>query len=239
MILSISGSFSLRRKLPPQLQKVMKLTAIFLTVVFLQVHAKSVSQVTLSLKNASVEKVFNQIERQTGLGFIYTKAMLAGLPQVTIKVKDAPVKEVLDECFKDQSLEYIIDNNTIVITRKVASPVTQLLSFFDPPPPVEIRGRVVNQQGEPLENVTILISGTKLGTTTNADGRFTITVPDNNKKIALEFSSVGFETKKVDVGKQTEVNVVMEQNVAGLDDVVVVGYTTQRKVTLTGAVSVN
>ena len=94
MILSIRDNFLLRRRLPPQLLKVMKLTAFLLTVAFLQVHAKGISQVTLSLKEAPMEKVFREIERQTGYGFLYTKEMLAGLPQVTINVRNAPVREV-------------------------------------------------------------------------------------------------------------------------------------------------
>ena len=238
MILSISGSFSLRRKLPPQLLKVMKLTAFLLTVAFLQVYAKGISQVTLSLKEAPMEKVFREIERQTGYGFLYTKEMLADLPQVTINVRSASVKEVLNQCFKGQSLEYSIDNNTIVITRKVFAANTQLTTFYSPPP-IEIHGRVVNQQGEPLQNVSVLIVGANVGTATNSEGQFTLTAPDD-KNIVLEISSVGYQIKRVNVGKQTEVNITLELDVSGLSDVVVVGYGTQKKSDLTGSVgSVN
>jgi TonB-linked SusC/RagA family outer membrane protein len=236
MILSISGNFLLRRRLPPQLLKVMKLTAFLLTVAFLQVHAKGISQVTLSLREAPVEKVFREIERQTGYGFLYTKEMIAGLPQVTISVRNAPVKEVLNECFKGQSLEYYIDENTIVITRKVSPPDARLTTFYVPPPPIEIHGRVVNQQGQPLQNVSVLISGTRIGTTTNIDGNFTINAPDD-RNVILEISSVGYQTKKVNVGKQTKINITLELAVTGLSDVVVVGYGTQKKTSLTTAVA--
>ena len=235
MILSISGNFSLRRRLPPQLLKAMKLTAFLLTIAFLQVHAKGISQVTLSLRNASVQKVFREIERQTSYGFLYTKAMLNGLPQVTINVKNAPVKEVLNECFKGQLLEYSIENNMVVITRKVATSIVPLTSF-NAPPPVEIHGKIVNEQGQPLQNASVLVVGTTIGTATNSAGQFTLTASDD-KNIVLEISSVGYQTKTVNVGKQTEVNVILEVNVAGLTDVVVVGYGTQKKVNLTGAVS--
>jgi TonB-linked SusC/RagA family outer membrane protein len=237
MILSISGNSSLRRKLPPQLLKVMKLTAFLLTIAFLQVHAKGISQVTLSLKEAPVEKVFREIERQTGYGFLYTKEMLADLPEITIHVRNAPLKEVLNECFKGQSLEYSIDKNTIVITRKFSAakmPVAELVPSL--PPPIEIHGRVVNQQGQPLQNVSVLITGTQTGTTTNSEGRFSLTASDN-KNIVLEISSVGYQTKKVNVGKQTDINIVLEADIAGLNDVVVVGYGTQKKSDLTGSLS--
>jgi TonB-linked SusC/RagA family outer membrane protein len=237
MILSISGNFLLRRRLPPQLLKAMKVTAFLLTVAFVQVHAKGISQVTLSLREAPVEKVFREIERQTGYGFLYTKEMLAGLPQVTINVRNAQVKEVLNQCFKNEPLEYSIDKNTIVITRKVSATKTSVAEPVPTlPPPIEIHGRVVNQQGQPLQNVSVLITGTQTGTTTNSEGRFTINAPDD-KNIVLEISSVGYQTKKVNVGKQTEINIVLEVDIAGLNDVVVVGYGTQKKSDLTGSLS--
>lgn len=104
-------------------------------------------------------------------------------------------------------------------------------AFF---PPVEVRGRVVNTEGSPLQGVSVLISGTKKGSTTNSDGRFTITVA--NEKVALDFSSVGFESQTVSVGNKTEINITLAVSAAGLDQVVVVGYGTRRKSDLTGAV---
>jgi TonB-linked SusC/RagA family outer membrane protein len=102
-------------------------------------------------------------------------------------------------------------------------------------PPIEIHGRVINQEGSPLQGVSVLIAGTQNGTTTNSDGRFSLTVPDANT--TLEISSVGFVTKRINVGNQTEINVTLENDIAGLSDVVVVGYGTEKKVNLTGAVS--
>lgn len=233
----ISGHFSLRRKLPPQLLKIMKLTAIFLLIFFMQASAKSLSQVTISMKDVSVEKVLREVERQTGVGFLYTRKMIKDLPHVTISVRNVPVTTVLDVCFGGHELEYSFDKNTIVITKKAAMPATMLTNplTVSPPPPVEIHGRVADQQGNPLANVSVIISGTSVGTTTNADGRFTITAPDN-RKVTLEFSSVGYVAKKVAVGNQTEVNVVLETANTGLDEVVVVGYGTQKKSSVTGAV---
>lgn len=103
-------------------------------------------------------------------------------------------------------------------------------------PPIELHGRVVNQQGEPLQNVSVLIAGTKNGTTTNNDGRFTLNATDN-KNITLEISSVGYQTKRVSVGKQTEINIILETDISALSDVVVVGYGTQKKSDLTGAIA--
>lgn len=108
----------------------------------------------------------------------------------------------------------------------------QLSAFASPPH--DIRGRVVSSEGNPLQGVSVLISGTKKGSTTNSDGRYTISVPD--EKAVLVFSSVGFETQTIAVGNQTEISITLEKSVAGLDQVVVVGYGTRRKSDLTGAV---
>ena len=234
MIFSVIDKALLIRRLSPQFLKIMKLTAILLTIAFLQVHAKSFPQITLSLKNVPVEKVFYEIERQAGYGFLYTRAMLSDLPSVTIKVKNAPVKEVLNQCFRGQPMEYSIESNMIVVKRKTIAKPSPIASP-DPVPPVEIRGRVLNASGEPIQNVSVSIVGSQTGTATNTDGRFALTAPDN-KNIVLEFSSVGYQTKRVTVGNQPEVNVVLEQDVSGLDDVVVVGYESVKRSDLTGSV---
>jgi len=237
MIFSVSGKALLIRRLSPQFLKIMKLTAVLLTVSFLQVYAKSFPQVSLSLKNAPVEKVFFEIERQAGYGFLYTKTMLSGLPYVTIKMKNASVNEVLNECFKGQPMAYSIENTTIVVTRKAAA--ADPARAADPAllrPLAEIHGRVVGSGGEPLQNVSVTVVGSQVGTTTNNEGLFILAAPDN-KNIALEFSSVGYQTQRVNVGNRTEVNIVLELEISGLSDIVVVGYGTQRKSDLTGAVS--
>src|SRR4051794_36111885 len=92
-------------------------------------------------------------------------------------------------------------------------------------PPVEIRGRVVNSDGgTPLQGVSVVIAGSKKGSTTNTDGRYSISVPD--RSASLLFSSVGFVAQTVPVGNQTEINISLVASSAGLDQVVVVGYGT-------------
>ena len=104
-------------------------------------------------------------------------------------------------------------------------------------PPVEIHGQVINQKGEPVENASILVAGTSIGTTTGSDGSFTLSIPSNIKNASLQISSVGFQTKTVRLGNQTEINIVLEAANTGLDEVVVIGYGTARKKDLTGSVS--
>ena len=207
MIFSVSGKALLIRRLSPQFLKIMKLTAVLLTIAFLQVHAKGFPQVTISLTNVPVEKVFFEIERQAGYGFLYTKTMLSGLPNVTIRVKNASVNEVLNECFRGQPMAYSIENNTIVVTRKVTAAPTRTADAEPLPPPVEIRGRVLSAGGEPLPNVSVTVVGSQVELLQIIKA-FTLTVPDN-KNIVLEFSAWDIKPKKSECGNKTEVNVVL------------------------------
>ena len=101
---------------------------------------------------------------------------------------------------------------------------------------ISIHGRVVNKVGEPLQGVSVLVAGTQNGTTTNRDGRFTLSIPEGGN-VTLEISSVGYQTKTVAVGNQTELTITLDENISGLSDVVVIGYGTTRKRDLTGSVS--
>jgi len=102
-------------------------------------------------------------------------------------------------------------------------------------PPIQVRGKITNQKGEAVQNVSVLIAGSQVGTTTDNEGRYSITVPSNTA--SLEISSVGFKTKTVKVGSQTEINVSLEDDISGLNDVVVIGYGTAKKKDVTGSVS--
>ncbi|MBX2921694.1 MAG: SusC/RagA family TonB-linked outer membrane protein [Chitinophagaceae bacterium] len=213
----------------------MKLT-VLLIAASLCANAESFAQkVTLSLKNASLERVFNEVKLQTGFSFIWDETMLKEARPVTISVKNAPVSEVMDRCLKDQFLVYQIIGKIIVIKQEAAivPPVENILKAM--PPPVDISGRVTNAKNEPLEGVSVTVKGTQAGTTTNADGRFLLSLPTNN--VELVFSFVGYETKTVKAASQTIFEVVLEPSVAGLEDIVVVGYGMQKKRDVIGSVS--
>lgn len=219
----------------------MKLIAIILFAASLQVSAKGFSQITLSENNTPLQKVFTKIQKQSGYDFVSTYELIKQAGNVTINIRNASLQKALEECLKGMPLTYVIIGKTVVIQRKEnffhkASNVLKVSEILIPPP-VEIQGKVVNQNGDPLQNVSIMISGTQIGTTTDDNGRFVLTVPDN-KNILLEISSVGYQTKTINLGDQTRIDVTLEEDVAGLTAVVVTGYGSQRKMDLTGAVSV-
>jgi TonB-linked SusC/RagA family outer membrane protein len=216
--------------------RIMNFTAILLLAICLQVSATGRSQaITLHVKNAPLDHVFREIKKQTGYTFVYTETMLKESKRISLQVKNTPLEDALAICFTNQPFTYVIIDKTVVLQPKEINQTTTLRTN-DLPPPLQIRGRVSDKDGNPLQGASVLVSGSQNGTTTNAEGRFTLSVSDN-KNIVLEISSVGYQTKLVNLDNQIELNVILEENVSGLNDVVVVGYGTQKKANLTGAVA--
>lgn len=212
---------------------VMKLTAVFLLAACLQVSAIGNAQtISMSQRNTSLEKVFKEINRKTGYQFFYQDELLKFAKKFNIDVKDISVEEVLALSFKDQPLNFTISDKTITIKRKaiVVAPATVAVV-----PPIVIKGRIIDQNGKALSGVTVSIVGEKGGVYTNDSGYYSITAPDNG---LLSFTYVGFRTETLPVKKTaTTLNVILNSAVTSLDDVVVVGYGSQKKVTVVGAVT--
>ncbi|HET7118986.1 MAG TPA: TonB-dependent receptor [Hanamia sp.] len=210
---------------------VMKLTAILLLSACLQVSATGFSQnITLSEKNVTLQKVFKQIHKQTGYQFFYEDEMLDKVGRISINVKDAPLEKVLAICFKDAPFTYSVENNAITVRPKNVDVVLQpqLLAINN------IHGTIKDDKGNPLVGVSVIVKGTTKGTSTNTNGSFSI---DANAGDVLEFSFVGYQKKSIRVGNNTDINVVMEIEAMIGNEVVVVGYGTQKKADLTGSVS--
>ena len=218
--------------LTPQILKAMKLTFVFLTAFLLNVSAKSSAQkVTLNVKNVTLDKLFREIEKQTGYGFLYTKKMVKDAGRVTLDVKNEPVNDVLHYCFSKLPLNYTIENNTILISRKLDAthPLPDL-----PQALISVHGIVKDEKGNPLAGVSVIIKGTNKGTITKADGSFSI---DADAGDVLEFTFVGYRNKNVTIGQSSNFNVVMEIQASLANEVVVVGYGSVKKGDLTGSVS--
>lgn len=214
---------------------IMKLTAMLLLAACLQVSATgNAQQISLSEKNAPLKKLFEEMRRQTGFLFFYDSKELRSSRPVTILVQNAGLEETLELCFKDQPLTYAIINKTVVVRKKQEEKTS--LPSPSPMPPTEVTGTVTNSKGEPLTGVTIYIKGTSKGGTTDENGHFKIMVPNDEKGI-LEFSFVGYETQAMPLEGRTSLRIVLKEQSADLNQIVVVGYGTQKKEDLTGAVA--
>ncbi len=200
----------------------MKLAAVVIFAVCMQASAGGFSQITLSETNAPLQKVFNEIQKQSGYDFVATYEILKEAGTVTVKVKRVTLEKALEECLKGKSLTYEIIAKTIVVKAVKKNDFNGGLdqNTLEPLPPVEISGRVVNDQGEPLPNVSVLIAGTKIGTITNSEGRFSLNAPDD-KNIVLEISSVGYQTQRINVSGKSTLDVVLLSDTQTIGEIVV------------------
>src|SRR6185312_14098264 len=217
----------------------MKITTILLLSASLTASAGGLAQkVTLTAKNMRLEKVFKEIKKQTGYVFFYDANLLKRTKPVTLQVKDGSVEEVLRESLEGKPLDFSIERKTITIVEKesIASNKGSLTAtVLSPAPPLfqQIKGSVKDAEGNPLAGVSVVVKGTKRGTSTAADGSFSI---DANVGDVLEFSMVGYKKRSVTVGANTNISIEMEIEAVAGNEVVIVGYGTQKKVDLTGAV---
>jgi TonB-linked SusC/RagA family outer membrane protein len=213
----------------------MRITTILLLSACLTASAGGIAQkVTLSQKNMKLERVFREIRKQTGYVFFYDANVLQQAKSVNINVKDAPIEEALKQTLLGQALDFSIEQKTITIIQKPVSekPFAEARSSITLN---IISGIVKDEKGAPIPRVSIVVEGTKRGTSTNAEGRFSI---DANPGDVLVFSFVGYKTTTVAVGTNSNLSIQLALDIATGDELVVVGYGTKKKGNLTGAVSV-
>lgn len=212
---------------------IMKLTMILLTVVCLQASATGYAQrINLSERNASLEKIFKQIKKQTGYRFFFENVLVQD--KINIQLSNATVEEALDYCLKGLPLTYAIVDKIIVIKRKVIAndPAPALAPHT--PEPIIVTGRVIDSVGNPLENVSVTAIGAPGGTTTNAKGEFTLSVEPTAR---LHFSYVGYETRDVPLRDRSTITVTLKLLPSSLNDVIIIGYGSTRRRDVTAAVS--
>ncbi|MDB5262379.1 MAG: TonB-dependent receptor plug, partial [Adhaeribacter sp.] len=220
------GIFSVKKLL------LTKIFSLLLAATCLQAQANAFMQnISISEKNAPLEKVFREIGKQSGYLFLYNNELLRKAKPVTLSVKGASLEQVLEACFLGQPLTYSLVEKTIVIKpREEIKEPTNIKAAVD----TDIRGKVEDEKGGPLPGVSINVKGTATGTITDAGGNYTLSVPNNN--MILVFSFIGYVPKEVNINGRTTVDIRMEPDTKALEEVVVVGYGTQKKSDLTGAV---
>jgi TonB-linked SusC/RagA family outer membrane protein len=210
---------------------IMKLTAIIILATCLQVSAKGFSQqITLKVKNVSLEVALSEIGKQSGYQFFFNERLLEKAKKISVQLEGATIEQTLDACFKDQPFDYAIVKTTIVITKKEAAAPAKELNG----PPVDIIGVILDEKGNPLAGATIRVVGTNKTAVSNDKGEYSITA---NKGEKLEFSFVSYATEVITVGSQTSIKTILKIDAQGLQETVVVGYGTQRKANLTSAMS--
>jgi TonB-dependent starch-binding outer membrane protein SusC len=200
----------------------MKLVLLFITIASLQAWSKAQSQpINLSVKQATLEKVFKEIRRQTTYRFIYTKEELAMAHVVSIEVKDVGIEEVMNLCFRDQPLTFSIAENHVIIRKKKEQATTSPLKP-DVVRLLDVRGRVVNDKGDPVEGVSVSVKGTNNITATNLNGEFYLTGVAENA--VFLFTAINIEPYERRLSGENYLSVMVQTKISKLDEVQVIGY---------------
>lgn len=208
----------------------MKMTIALILVATLQAIAGNVDAqfVTLQMRQAELPKVFKAIEKQSPYRFLYNYNLPALQKKVDVAVSGETVVHFLDNLLNGTGINYkVLENNLVVILPSENSNTVD--GRF-------LTGSVLSETGEPLAGAVIIIKGTNFGTTTDSKGNFSIKIDDNNAVILV--SHVNYEKQEIKVGNVDKFKIILKLLNSELNQVVVVGYGTQKKKDLTGAVSI-
>jgi TonB-linked SusC/RagA family outer membrane protein len=220
----------------------MRLSAIMLFVSLCLSAAVSGQEINLSVKNESLEKVFTQLERQSGYTFFYKIELIRTLPKVTVAVQHATLQKALDLCMQHSpTLAYNIIKKTVVIKLKEETPKTSVIFSKPNAAATMFSGRVVDRDGLAIPGVSITLKGTQYAWKTNADGTFIGAVFDNayqGSSPVLVFSSIGYSNREVSVASPgKKLLVVLREQVSTLDEVQTVAYSKTSKRFNTGDIT--
>lgn len=216
-------------KLHSKIFRFMKVSLLLTLITTFNVSAVLYSQdakLTLSVKDKSLIDVIKVIEQQSNYRFFFSDNYQDLTNRVSVNVKEGNIDKVLGELFENKAITYkVMENNIIVIT-----PSESIVQQYT------VSGTVTDATtGEPLPGVNIVVEGTTTGVISDIDGKYSITL--ENSSATLSFSFVGYIAQRIALGGKNVIDVKLEADVRKLDEVVVVGYGTQRKESVTGSVA--
>ena len=181
----------------------------------------------LSLKNVAIKDALWEIEKQSKMVFVYNADDLGKAGKISVEIKGKTVREALDICLKNSGFEYTIEQNTVVIKRKVAAKTTNVQK-------ITVKGKVVDKSETGLPGVTIVLKGTSVGVVTDMNGHYSITIPLMDNPV-LVFSFIGMKKQEVAVNDRQEINVILEEDQTEMEEVVVTGIYSRKKESFTGS----
>tara|TARA_R110002073_G_scaffold40547_5_gene114964 strand:- start:68281 stop:71622 length:3342 start_codon:yes stop_codon:yes gene_type:complete len=216
---------------------IMRIFLLFITIGLSSVYANTIdgqTKMDIDVKNVTIKELFKEIQNTGDYVFFYKDNVLKTTKKISLKLKNAEVTTILDKAFRNTDLSYKIIGKQVVIklaAKKTAQSTAALNELFAQDR--EVKGSIKDIAGMPLLGVNIIVEGTSTGTQSDFDGNYTINVSEG---AVLLFSYIGMQTQRVVVGDRSEINVVMKEDAASLDEVLIVGYGTQTKESLTGSV---
>lgn len=186
----------------------------------------AISQISLTMKNRPVREVIKEIEKVSDYRFFYNDELSDLNKIISIDVKNVDIKDIMELIARQAAVSYVLKANHQV--------VLSLATVNQQKDVVKITGKVIDDQGEGVIGANVMEKGTTNGTITNMDGEFSLEVPN---KATLQISYIGFNTQEIPVNGQKTFTIRMTEDTQSLDEVVVVGYGTQKKLNVTGAVA--
>ena len=223
----------------PQVKKLLRtMKLIILLVIILISQAMAVdsysqeTRFSLNMNNSTVQDVLMKIEKSSDFFFLYSNKLIDVDRRVDINLSNKKVNEILDVVFRDTNVKYNIKDRQIIL-----SPVQSenYSTDFGAQQPASVKGKVTDSNGSPLPGVTVIVKGTTNGTITDGDGNYSLAnIPDGT---TLAFSFVGMKTREIPVAGKTVINMTLEEETIGIEEVVAVGYGTEKKANITGAIA--
>ncbi|MCW0483936.1 TonB-dependent receptor [Gaoshiqia sediminis] len=210
----------------------MKLTIIFLMIGIVAFSSESYSQsqrLNLDMKNAQIVDVLNAIEQQSEFYFFFKNDEISGVQKVNAQFQNETIDKILSQILNNTGLSYKIVDRYIVISPSTDSTGSQQIDIQ------KVLGKVTDTSGAPIPGVAVLVKGTTQGTITDADGNYTLS--NVRGDASLVFSFVGMKAQEIPVAGKNTLNVILEAETIGIEEVVAIGYGTMRKSDLTGSVS--
>lgn len=213
-----------------KLKKLILLCALFLSAA----ASFAADKVTVNYRNAQLWTVLKDITRQSGYTFVYSDQSVKETNNVTIQAKKAGIKQVMDMLVSNSDFTYRIEGKKIYLTKKASAKRLSGNATSQQNGKVTVSGRVVDAAGEPVIGATIMEKGTNNGTITDFDGNYTLKTSEGS---TLLISYVGYEKQELKVDGSKKMSVVMEEENNTLNETIVVGYGTQKKVSVTGSMA--
>ncbi|MDD3078054.1 MAG: TonB-dependent receptor [Paludibacter sp.] len=184
--------------------------------------------ISVDVKDVNLEQFFALIESKTNYKFSYRNSIMDKKKNITVKMENVSVEKLLDEVLPQKGLKHSVSENFIIITRKSGSSTAVNNEIKT------ISGKVVDRNGEAVIGASIVIEGTTKGGITDYNGNFSIEAPEN---AIIKVSYIGYVSQIIPIAEKSFIKVVLIEDTKTLDEVVVVGYGTQKKVNLTGSVA--
>ena len=195
----------------------------------LQAQAQQSDLLTLNMKNVTLKQFVEAVQTQSGYSFLYKDNQLKTNQRITVSVNKQSINVALEQAFKGKGISWKIQGKQILLfPAKEEHSVNTKKSRT-------IKGNVTTTTGESIPGASVKLANATTGVITDIDGFYMITVPDSQSE--LEFRFMGYEPRNIKVGNQTTINVSLEEATSSLEEVVVVAYGAQKKVTMTGSVA--